>query len=389
MIDLSMFHSSGGTGLFERRNWVAHCTSPRPVRPDRLTHAAYNKLSTSAQQDYDAQRQRWLSEWDFHVPHASALRIGEAIKVALAETEFNTTGQGAVIGIDGEFGAGKTSLALRILRNKQEDLMKGVSDDDYIDHLPVVVGQAQVGGQYRPLIQNLARFTHAPITGREDYAESFDLFLNGVQDKGLRLLLLDEAQRMSLRDSKRRTGSGVVKDFMERFPNIVVVLVGSRLATEGPFADEDCQQLAARGSIYTVEPFDNGNADENKVWRTWVKQLGENIPLTKKSEPLSDVAEVLWDRTGGLAGATARLVKTASIRAMLKKTEEITIDLLDSIEVPMEVQSYAKARKGMRDSDRKHAAAKNRDESRPPNRRDQTTGSKGTTGGTAAATVAG
>ncbi|RKT88036.1 TniB protein [Saccharopolyspora antimicrobica] len=194
------------------------------------------------------------------------------------------------------------------------------------DRIPVVYVTAPPKGSPRKLAMEFARFLGLPVSARKNATDIADAVCQILIDARCDIVIVDELHNINMATSVGEDHSDHMKYFTEHLP-ATFVYAGIEVERSGIFTGVRGKQLAGRCSLINTAPF-----PYHDEWKQLVAGMETTLRL-HRHEPGALVAQAkyLHQRTGGMIGSLARLVRASSTMAILNESEAVTRELLDTI----------------------------------------------------------
>jgi hypothetical protein len=147
---------------------------------------------------------------------------------------------------------------------------------------------------------------------------------------------IDEIHNLNLDTRAGEELSDHLKYFTEHLP-ATFVYAGIDVERSGLFTGTRGRQLAGRCAVINTGPFPYG-----REWKALVAAMEGTLRLHRhEAGTLVREAKYLHQRTGGMIGSLAHLIRGSAIRSMLDQSEQVTRQLIDSIVIDYAAQLAA------------------------------------------------
>jgi Bacterial TniB protein len=226
--------------------------------------------------------------------------------------------------ISGAAATGKTT-AIKQLGRFHELRVRTRFDDK--SRIPVVYVTAPPKGSPRKLAMEFARFLGLPpMRSRQNVTDIADAVCQVLIDARTDIVVVDEIHNLNLDTRAGEELSDHLKYFTEHLP-ATFVYAGIDVERSGVFTGTRGRQLAGRFGVINTGPFPYGSE-----WKPLVAAMEGTLRL-HRHEPggLVREARYLHQRTGGVIGSLAHLIRSAAIRCILDESEHITRELMDTV----------------------------------------------------------
>ncbi|MFN3008766.1 ATP/GTP-binding protein, partial [Mycolicibacterium wolinskyi] len=186
-----------------------------------------------------------------------------------------------------------------------------------------------------------ARFLGLPPVRRMNVTDIADAVCQVLIDARTDIVVVDEIHNLNLDTRAGEELSDHLKYFTEHLP-ATFVYAGIDVERSGVFTGTRGRQLAGRCGVINTAAFPYG-----QEWRALVAAMEGTLRL-HRHEPGTLVRQTkhLHQRTGGMIGSLAHLIRSAAIRAMLDHTEHIDREGLDSVLIDYAAQASAQRSAG-------------------------------------------
>jgi hypothetical protein len=245
---------------------------------------------------------------------------------------------GAVI--DGLGAHGKTTILVefgrRFERKLREQLDPAEQDDEFI---PVCYVSLPAGTSIRSLSAAMAAFYGIDAPGRCTAEQLTQMCKTCARRCRTVLFLIDEVHYLNMRNE----GDRKVNNHLKHLANglaATFVYAGIGLGQRGFLgegiagADVALSQTQRRFRHYEIAPFQIGTPEGDREWKSLIMALEREVVLLRQPPAsLVTMHRYLFERTGGVIGSVTELVRQAANLAIERKTERITQDLLDEVEL--------------------------------------------------------
>lgn len=226
--------------------------------------------------------------------------------------------------ISGAAATGKTTAIKQLGRFHELRVRSRFADKSRI---PVVYVTAPPKGSPRKLAMEFARFLGlAPMQSRQNVTDVADAVCQVLIDARTDIVVVDEIHNLNLDTRAGEDLSDHLKYFTEHLP-ATFVYAGIDVERSGVFTGTRGRQLAGRCCLINSSPF-----PYNGEWKSLVAAMEGTLRLHHhQSGALVRDAKYLHQRTGGVIGSLAHLIRSAAIRSVLDESEHVTRELLDTV----------------------------------------------------------
>ena len=307
------------------RRFVAHQPTPPEVPPSeelaRLS-ARHRALLVQARRDYHS---------DLPLAHTPTMR--ELLTAGRLLIQLNRGQISARRGLilSGASGTGKTTALTQLGRTHERAVRKRHTGRAGQQRIPVVYVTVPTAATPKILAVEFARFYGIEFGPRATMPDIVNTVCAVAARTHLELVLVDEIHNISLGTRSGAEASDQLKYFAERLP-ATFAYAGIEVEERGLFAGPRGRQIAGRFTLTNSQPFDYGTTDQRTAWRALIATLEQALRLHRhKPGTLVELADYLYQRTGGMIGSLSQLIRGAAVLAMDDETEQITPELLDLI----------------------------------------------------------
>lgn len=152
-----------------------------------------------------------------------------------------------------------------------------------------------------------------------------------ASDHSLGVLVIDEIQNLRHASS---AGSDKILSFLVQLDNTIgvpIVFVGTpkaRAALAGEF--RRARRAAGQGDMpwERMRKEEGPEKEKNSEWRVFLETLWKYEYTREHSELTDELSEVMYDQSQGIADIAIKLYFLAQIRAIERKTERVTVDII-------------------------------------------------------------
>jgi hypothetical protein len=236
--------------------------------------------------------------------------------------------------ISGAAATGKTTAIKQLGRFHELRVRTRFHDKSRI---PVVYVTAPPKGSPRKLAMEFARFLGLPPTpSRQNVTDIADAVCQVLIDARTDVVVVDEIHNLNLDTRAGEEMSDHLKYFTEHLP-ATFVYAGIDVERSGVFTGTRGRQLAGRCCVINTGRFPYGSE-----WKPLIAAMEGTLRLHRHAAgSLVREAKYLHQRTGGVIGSLAHLIRSAAIRSVLDESEQITRELMDSVLIDYAAQTSA------------------------------------------------
>lgn len=191
------------------------------------------------------------------------------------------------------------------------------------------------------LAVEFARFLGIPLLRRMNQTEITNAVCEVLAELRCELVLVDEIHNISLTTRSGAEVSDQLKYLSERIA-ATFVYTGIDVESAGLFAGTRGKQIAGRFVSIHAEAFTIATAAQRQEWLALLATMEQSLRLHRHTPGLLAAhADFLYQRTSGMIGSLAHLIRAAALRAMTSGTEKITKQLL--AEIPLDTAAETSA----------------------------------------------
>jgi hypothetical protein len=309
--------------------WRRFVTADPPECP-LLPAEEWAELSENERIDYDEARIAHHAELVVVTTTTIQSITNEGRLLTLMNQRENGARRGLIV--SGAAATGKTTAIKQLGRFHELRTQRRFPG---IERIPVVYVTAPPKGSPRKLAMEFARFLGLPpISPRQNATDIADTVCQILVEARCDLVIVDELHNINLATRAGEDHSDHMKYFTEHLP-ATFIYAGIDVERSGLFTGVRGKQLAGRCGLINTGPFPY--RDE---WKQLVAAMEATLRL-HHHEPgsLVTAAKYLHQRTGGMIGSLAHLIRAAAIRAILERTEAITKPLLETVRLDHAAES--------------------------------------------------
>lgn len=309
-----------------------------PVSAPMLDRPALLALSDIERELYDEAR----AEHHTQLFVAKTPTVMEVIRTGRELTLLNRRQVSARRGliVSGEAGTGKTT-AITQLGKAHEQHVRRRLPADCGPRLPVAYVTVPPAATPKMLAIEFARFLGIPLLRRMNQTEITNAVCEVLAELRCELVLVDEIHNISLTTRSGAEVSDQLKYLSERIA-ATFVYTGIDVESAGLFAGTRGKQIAGRFVSIHAEAFTIATPAHRQEWLALLATMEQSLRLHRHTPGmLAAHADFLYQRTSGMIGSLAHLIRAAALRAMTSGTEKITKQLL--AEIPLDTAAETSA----------------------------------------------
>jgi hypothetical protein len=169
------------------------------------------------------------------------------------------------------------------------------------------------------------------IRGRPSIEKMRVAMARVASNHSLGVLIIDEIQNLRL---ARSDGAHKMLSFLVQLDNTIgvpIVFVGTPNARDvltGEF--RRARRAAGQGDLpwERMKQEKDPEKERNSEWRVFLESLWKYQYVREKSDLTDELSEVMYDESQGIADIAIKLYFLAQIRAIDRKTERVTVDMI-------------------------------------------------------------
>lgn len=291
--------------------------------PDLLPQDRRDTLADADRIRYDDAR----LDYHTHMTIAATSTLQQVVKagrrLALLNRHAVSARRGLIL--SGAAGTGKTTAITQL--GKTHEATDRARHPGW-ERIPVIYVTVPPAATPRMLAMEFARFLGLPIPARANMTDIIEAVCGVAIDTSASMVLVDEIHNMQLATRSGAEVSDTLKYLSERIP-ATFVFAGIDLERQGLFSGIRGSQIAGRFTLIPTLPFPL--ADE---WRGLAATLEDALRL-RRHQPgtLAGLDRYLHQRTTGMIGSLSHLIRGGAIDAILAGTEQLTRELLETVEL--------------------------------------------------------
>ena len=317
--------------------WHQHAASRSPRRPSVYGLERLGAMGSAELRRHLTVRAAWLDSWFLASPQAERMLAGLTSTVRTNAT--TAPGSKSIVGISAVNTAGKSTLvrrwALALYRDSlghrarqpgmpQWRPQPGLSARE----IPVVWLNLQAKTGIKDLNYQMLSYFGYPVSGAIRALTT--RVAQAVDQHNVKAVVVDDVHLLDMSDRHARDVLDHLKHLTTELGErgATLVMVGADLE-DGPILADP--QIAGRLRLLTLTPYLINTAGEKAEWQRLLKTAeAELLPLLPGSSAgvFARHAGLIWRRTQGYVGDTARLLAAATHEAGLDGTFALTPDHL-------------------------------------------------------------
>ncbi|MEV1003577.1 ATP-binding protein [Nonomuraea sp. NPDC050202] len=233
--------------------------------------------------------------------------------------------------VSGASGTGKTTALTQLGRAHELAIRNRYPQDGH--RLPVIYVTVPMASTPRMLAVEFARFFGLEFSARANLTDIVNAVCHLAAHTHVDLVLVDEIHNISLATRSGAETSDQLKYFAERI-RATFFLAGVEVEAQGLFAGPRGRQIAGRFTVIPSTQFAYGTVQQREDWKALVATMETMLRLREHGPgTLANMAENLYQRSGGAIGSLSQLIRGAAVLAIEHGTERITDNLLDLVPV--------------------------------------------------------
>lgn len=335
-------------------DWQAFARRPTPIKPTMPTRAAFDRMSSAEKKAFNQTRRIYHDGFGpLLVPNMEEIHEA-ALRLARQNLRAQPGTRSGLI-MDGISTVGKSTIAMQLGRRYEKLLTKNHT----IERTPtgnvfLPVAFVNLPGEVNIMNFNylLARFYNIPYGRKVKEFELTNRIEEHAADCGTSMVILDDIHFLKIKNRSHETLNNHFKylasSISATFVYAGINVEGSGLLAEGNNSEKKIlSQTAHRFKRFELLPFNFTEIKSRTEFLKVLTSFEQNLLLFNHTAGTlaKDTAEYIWERTGGFIGPISALVREGAALAISRKTEKITIDILNSIKLDFESEQQFKLNK--------------------------------------------
>lgn len=327
--------------VVDYEDWAQHVAEKPLARPERKLLVRRGQMSDVERWAFDEHRIAFVARAVCNTP--AMAEVNDQLMPLLRTNRLLGKVPRAGIGLDGLGSYGKTTIVLELGRRWERSLRerhhlpfdREVATPDGNRWIPVAFVTLSGETTERGVLESIADYFRIPERRRgATNSDRQRAIVNVMVGARTELLIVDDFHHLKPRSKSYDAASEFLKTLVNQ-TSVTPVIAGVQLLEAGLF-DEGGQSLrtptAGRIARVSVESYRLTQEHEAYAWNGLVKDLESTIVLAnQKAGDLVKLEMYLFQRTGGVVGSLARVLRIATTMAIEHGTERITKKLLDQI----------------------------------------------------------
>lgn len=342
------------TKIVHYGDWQRFVAEEPFTLPDRAGLERLADMTASERASFDAHRIAYVARTVCNTPFMEEVKA--QLFPLLRMNRFVTNVPRAGVGLDGLGSYGKTTIALELGRQWERHLRteNGLPWGGEVmtpeGGLWIPVAFVTLSGETteRGVLESIADFYGIPARRRGTTNSSrLTALVNTMRAARTELLIIDDFHHLRPHSKSYDAASAFLKTITNQ-TNVTPLVAGVRLLEVGLF-DEGEPGLrtptAGRIARLLVGSFDVNDERGADVWQGLIEGFASTVLLARqKSGDLESLETYLYDRTSGVVGSLARLVRLVVTIAIETGAERITKGLLEQIPLDHAAEAARAAR---------------------------------------------
>jgi hypothetical protein len=328
--------------LARKEGWQAFCEAPKPVCPEILTKRQIRNLSDSAADTYNDRRLEWHNNLGpFKTRQIEELhdQLWDIMNSRQGRNSASTFG---AIAIDGYPAIGKTTAAEEFAKQFHQHCIQkfGPYTEHGHERWPILRIGMRGNTSMKDFNTALCDFYAHPGQNRGSTEVLGQRALDLVVSCGTKLLIIDDLHFLHWQSHGGVELSHHFKYIADNFP-LTLLSIGIGLGQRGvlldgtTYDDEVLNQTTRWTTTLELTPHRIKTQQERREWRGLLKTIEQRLILGNKRQGMlaEDLADYLYERSGGHIGSLMELVRIGCARATRTGEETLNQKLLDRIKI--------------------------------------------------------
>ncbi len=333
-------------------DWVAR---PKLHRPKRLSRSEIESLSAEDVALYNRERRIFANDVVFETPYMAEARL--QLLALLRSNLHLSNAPGFGFALDGLGSFGKSTILYELGREYERSRRTelGIAFNEPVETdaggiwLPVAYGSLTGDTTERGVLSSLAGFYDVPQPrNRRNNSERMEALVDIMDACGTELLMIDDFHHLKVTSAHYAATSNFIKS-LASLSNVTICVAGVELIAGGLFDEGTSLKrtpTAGRLSCVEVRPFDINDEEGRVGWRAVVEAFDSTVILADHSPgDLLKLQNYLWDRTGGVVGSLARLIRIGIDLAIENEIESLPRELIDQVKLDEAAEAARRRRK--------------------------------------------
>lgn len=328
--------------LARKEGWQAFCDASKPLSPEVLTKRQIRRLSDPAKDTYNDRRQHWHNNLGpFKTSQIEELhnQLWDIMNSREDRSSSNTFG---AIAIDGYPAIGKTTAAEAFAKKFHQKCIRkyGPYTEQGHERWPIVRIGLRGNTSMKDFNVALCDFYAHPGRNKGSTEMLGQRALDLVISCGTKLLIIDDLHFLHWQSHGGVELSHHFKYIADNFP-LTLLSIGVGLGQRGvllegtTYDDEVLNQTTRWTTTLELAPHSLGSEQARREWRELLKTVEQRLVLGAKHQGMlaEDLADYLYERSGGYIGSLMELVRIGCARAIRTGAETLNQRLLDRIKI--------------------------------------------------------
>lgn len=341
--------------LLHFEGWQQWARQPTSVAPARPTPAQWRKMSDDARAEFNAARYAHHSAFGpIPTPNFTRLQTALAREVRAAANQAPGTPRPGVA-MSGAARLGKSTIVNYFGRWYEQTVRADAHlhavrlrlPDRWI---PVVRVTLEGNVTTKGLARALLTFFNGLVPASRTEGEMTQSVVRHMHDCWTRVVIVDDVHHLEMHRRDHVEVNKQLKALQSMVP-ATFIFVGVGLESNSflsPSRNPSAMAsapVAGRLALHKLEPFRFKTAAQQRGWRTLLSYIERELVLMQAPERMlsGELADYLYDRTGGYIGSLSRLIKNAAVLAIEGGEERFTESLLDEVDIDAAAHAAAAA----------------------------------------------
>jgi hypothetical protein len=326
--------------LTAKEGWRQFVCDEPTERPERMLVGDYRRLDERSREAYD--RERLRHALGFGPIRSLYADIHHTLSRLVTSNELRGPGARHGAALDGNPGNGKSTIVSQFGRHYERrcrELYPHELTPEGEEYLPVLYVNVDALPTIKGLNEAMLAFYGLSPLRHVTARQLTQLVLECARRCQTSLIIIDDIHLLELRREADRDANNHLKrlanDLQATFVYAGVGLSHGGFMHEGLLGtDAVLAQISQRFKRLPVEPLRRSAQRERELWLGVLSVFeSELVLLGSKAGDLCSQADYLWRRTQGVIGSLTQLLTEAATEAIDTGSEQITQELLDSIDI--------------------------------------------------------
>ncbi len=325
--------------LSRKTGWFKLADLPARNKPETYTREELDALPRLERRRYDHARSVWHANLGPIITPQIEAVYDELEEIIDSNRQDGDKVRSSAV-LSAYPGLGKTTLATSfgVRYHREQVELHGPSTRDGHDRIPVAFVGLTAKTTTRSLNAELCGFYEHPGRLRGTATDLGHHATDCVLSCETRLIIIDDVHFLNMNRRDDRDVANHFKSLATQFPAtflfVGVGLLERELLSEGlgP-GDAALAQTARRWTTLSLDPFEIATDEGRMTWRSLLKAIERDLVLVDKYPGMlaEDLGDYLFARSTGHFASLMTLIARGCQRAIKRKTEQLTAELLDGV----------------------------------------------------------